>query len=24
MFENNLNIESALGPALKATFMIMV
>lgn len=24
MFENNPNIESALGPALKATFMIMV
>ena len=24
MFENNLNIESALGPALKATFMVMV
>ncbi|KAG0585748.1 hypothetical protein KC19_2G035200 [Ceratodon purpureus] len=23
MFENNLNIESALGPALKATFMVM-
>jgi protein transport protein SEC24 len=23
MFENNVNIESALGPALKATFMIM-
>jgi protein transport protein SEC24 len=24
MFDNNLNIESALGPALKATFMVMV
>ena len=24
MFENNLNVESALGPALKATFMVMV
>lgn len=23
MFENNVNIESALGPALKATFMVM-
>ncbi|XP_073388243.1 protein transport protein SEC24 A [Physcomitrium patens] len=23
MFENNINVESALGPALKATFMVM-
>jgi protein transport protein SEC24 len=24
LFEKNISIESALGPALKATFMIMV
>lgn len=24
MFENNINVESAFGPALKAAFMVMV